>query len=45
MKPDLKLKFKVAILRHVAAEKMLETKEEDEEQQAAPGMSFFTAVR
>ena len=45
IKPDLKLKFKVAILRHVAAQKMLETTEEDKEIQGAPGMSFFTAVR
>ena len=48
MRPDLKLKFRVAILRHVAAEQELERSgrdPEDEETPLAPGMSFFTAVR
>ena len=48
MRPDLKLKFRVAILRHVAAEQELERTDrdpEDEETPPAPGMSFFTAVR
>ena len=48
MKPDLKLKFRVAILRHVAAEQELGrggNEQEEDETPAAPGMSFFTAVR
>ena len=48
MKTDLKLKFRVAILRHVAAEQdIAKTGDDldDDETPTAPGMSFFTAVR
>ena len=45
MRTELKYKFRVAVLKHVAAEKRENKDSETGDSEGASGMSFFTAVR